>query len=114
VHVSVVGNPDDSVVVTVRGSLDLDSAAVLTATLDQVLERPVPRIVVDLSGVDFCDSKGLTAFIDGDRRASQAGGWLRLAAPAGTPLEVIEAVGLHWHVGVYPGVAEALAAHRDG
>ena len=38
-HVSVVDNTDASVVVTVRGNLDIDSAPVLTTTLDQVLER---------------------------------------------------------------------------
>ena len=80
-HVSVLGNPDDSVVVTVRGDLDIDSATVLTTTLDQVLERPVPRVVVDLSGVAFCDSTALSAFVVGHNRAAAAGGWLRLAAP---------------------------------
>ena len=62
-HVSVLEHPDDSVVVSVRGNLDIDSATVLTTTLDQVLKRPVPRVVVDLSGVEFCDSTGLSAFV---------------------------------------------------
>src|SRR4051794_586385 len=109
---SVIGNPDDPVVVTVRGNLDLDSAPVLDTTLDQVLQRPVPRIVVDLSGVEFCDSTGLSAFVVGHNRALSAGGWLRLAAPSDWMNHLLDTVGLTGRLGVYPGVADALAGHQ--
>ena len=108
-HVSVVGNPDDTVVITVRGNLDVDSAAVLTTTLDQVLDRPAPRVVVDLSGVEFCDSTGLSAFVIGHNRASATGGWLRLAAPGTFLAGLLRTVGLTARVGVFPTVAEALS-----
>ncbi len=111
-HVSVIGNPDDSVVVTVRGSLDVDSATVLSTTLDQVLDRPGPRIVVDLSGVEFCDSTGLGAFVTGHNRAHRAGGWVRLAAPGEWMTRLLDTVGLSARIGVYPTVADALAG-RD-
>lgn len=113
-HVSVLGNPDDSVVVTVRGNLDIDSASVLDATLNQVLERPAPRIVVDLSGVEFCDSTGLSAFVVGHNRASATGGWVRLAAPGAWLAQLLDTVGLTGRLGVYPGVAEALAGRPAG
>jgi anti-sigma B factor antagonist len=112
VHVSVLGDPDESVVVTVRGNLDIDSATVLTTTLDQVLERPVPRVVVDLSGVAFCDSTGLSAFVVGHNRATAAGGWLRLAAPSDWMARLLDTVGLTGRLGVYPGVADALAGRN--
>jgi anti-sigma B factor antagonist len=110
VHVSVLGNPDDSVILTVRGNLDVDSGTVLTTALDQVLSRPVPRVVVDLSGVEFCDSTGLSAFVVGHNRAADAGGWLRLAAPSSWMSQLLDTVGLSRRLGVYPGVADALAA----
>jgi anti-sigma B factor antagonist len=109
VHVSVVGNPDASVVVTIRGDLDIDSATVLTTTLDQVLDRPGARVVVDLAGVEFCDSTGLSAFVLGHNRARASGGWLRLAAPTPFLADLLETVGLAKRMGVYPTVAEALA-----
>lgn len=113
VHVSVVDNPDDSVVVTVRGNLDIDSATVLTTTLNQVLERPWPRIVVDLSGVEFCDSTGLSAFVVGHRRAGGAGGWVRLAAPSTWMAQLLHTVGLTTRIEVYPTVGDALADRRQ-
>ena len=106
---SVVGNPDDSVVISVRGDLDLDSAPVLTTTLEQVLDRARPCVVVDLSGVGFCDSIGLSAFVIGQRRAHDAGGFLRLAAPGAWLARLLDTVGLTRRIGVYPSVAEALA-----
>ncbi len=112
-HVSVIGNPDDSVVVTVRGQLDLDTAPVLSTTLDQVLDRDEPRIVVDLSEVEFCDSTGLSAFVAGHNQAERSGGWVRLAAPTDWMSRLIETVGLSGRIPVYPSVAEALSA-RDG
>jgi anti-sigma B factor antagonist len=112
-HVSVVGNPDDSVVVTVRGHLDLDSAPVLSTTLDQVLDRPHPRVVVDLSGVEFCDSIGLSAFVVGQRRATDTGGWIRFAAPSAWLGGLLDTVGLSERIGVYPTVADALAGRRE-
>jgi anti-sigma B factor antagonist len=109
VHVSVLGNPDDSVVVTLRGDLDLDTAAVLTTALDGVLDRPAPCVVVDLSGVEFCDSIGLSAFVVGHRRAVATGGWLRLAAPSDWMRRLLGTVGVSSRLDIYPGVADALA-----
>ena len=114
VHVSVLDYPDDSVVVTVRGNLDIDSAAVLTTTLDQVLDQPQPRIVVDLSGVEFCDSTGLSAFVVGHRRAGAAGGWVRLAAPSAWLTRLLDTVGLSSRLAVYPTVGDALAGRDSG
>ncbi len=112
-HVSVVDNTDFSVVVTVRGDLDLDSGTTLATTLDQVLQRPAPRIVVDLSGIEFCDSTGLSALVAGHNRAAAVGGWLRLAAPGDFLGRLLDTAGLTPRLAVYASVGDALAG-RDG
>ena len=109
-HVSVIGNPDDSVVVAMRGSLDRESATVLSTTLDQVLDRPAPRVVIDLSEVEHCDADGLSAFVTGHDRAALTGGWLRLAAPGEGLALLLGRPGFPGRVGVHPSVAEALGA----
>lgn len=108
-HVSVMGNPDDSVLVTVRGNLDIDSSAVLTTALDQVLDQHAPRVVIDLSGIEFCDSIGLSAFVTGWSRATAKGGWLRLAAPGDFLAQLLDTVGITGRVGVYATVGDAIA-----
>jgi len=110
VQVSVIGNPDDTVVVTMRGSLDMSSSTVVSTTLDQVLDRPGPRVVVDLAGVEFCDSSGLGAFVTGHDRAAAAGGWLRLAAPDDWLAGLTDTAELRRRIGVHPSVAAALEA----
>jgi anti-sigma B factor antagonist len=112
VHVSVVDNSDESVVVTIRGNLDIDSGTTLTTTLDQVLDRPAPRVVVDLSGIEFCDSTGLSALVVGHNRAAADGGWLRLAAPGEFLERLLGTVGLTSRLAVYPTVGDALVG-RD-
>jgi anti-anti-sigma factor len=103
-----------AVVVTVRGHLDLDSAPSLAAKLDEALSKPQPRVVVDLAGVEFCDSIGLSTFVVGHNRARAGGGWLRLAGPGEFLERLLDTVGLTTRIGVYPTVADALADRPDG
>ncbi|WP_340682778.1 STAS domain-containing protein [Amycolatopsis coloradensis] len=50
-------------IITVSGDLDLVTTGSLKAELSQALD-PVPSsMVVDLNGVDFCDSTGLSTLI---------------------------------------------------
>lgn len=109
-HVSVIDNPDGTVVVAVRGDLDVDSGEMLLTSLERALAVPAPRIVVDLSGVGFCDSTGLGAFVTGHNRAAGAGGWLRLAAPNEWLAGLLGTVGLTRRLRVHDSVADALSA----
>ncbi|WIM99200.1 STAS domain-containing protein [Actinoplanes oblitus] len=98
-----------AVVAEVRGNLDLDSAPELAACLNEALAAPRPHIVVDLAGVEFCDSIGLSTFVVGHNRAEAAGGWLRLAAPGEFLERLLDTLGLATRLGVYPTVDDALA-----
>ena len=55
-------------VLEVAGELDLSSAPELCARIEQALHR-APRVVVDLSGLEFCDSTGLRALLGAARVA---------------------------------------------
>ncbi|MEU4420490.1 STAS domain-containing protein [Actinoplanes sp. NPDC024001] len=112
-YVSLAEEPG-AVVVTVRGHLDLDSAPALATKLDEALSRPRPQVVVELSGVEFCDSIGLSTFVVGHNRARASGGWLRLAAPGEFMERLLDTVGLTHRIGVYPSVEDALANRPDG
>jgi anti-sigma B factor antagonist len=68
-------------VLAARGELDLATAPRLTALLDATRDNGMRRVLVDLSGVDFCDSTGLRALIGAATEVRAAGG--RLAVTAG-------------------------------
>ncbi|MFD4552675.1 STAS domain-containing protein [Streptomyces sp. NPDC058466] len=55
---------------------------------------PRPRIVVDLSRVTFMDSTGINIFIAAHRSLTEAGGWIRLAAPTEAVLRLLQIVGV--------------------
>jgi anti-sigma B factor antagonist len=68
-------------VLAARGELDLATAPRLTALLDATRSNGTRRVLVDLSGVEFCDSTGLRALIGAAVEVRAAGG--RLAITAG-------------------------------
>ena len=54
---------DDSVVLRLTGELDIESAAVLARVMREPATAAASRIVLDLSGVDFIDSTGISALV---------------------------------------------------
>ena len=110
VDVSVFDHPDDGVaVVALRGQLDIDTAANLRGALRTALERPVPRIVVDMSEVEFVDSTALAVLIEARSKLGNRRAFL-LAGPSLETKRALEISGLDRHFSLYDSVPEALAA----
>src|SRR3712207_5009157 len=100
----------DVAVLRLSGELDADTAPQLHATLADLLDRTVPRIVVDLSDLKFCDSVGLSAFITSKQVIAARGGWLSFAGANPFLLQLMETVGLSRYFAVFPEVDDAIAA----
>jgi len=58
------------------GELDFESAPEFRSRLDCLDLRAGERLVLDLSGLEFCDSSGLSAFIAAQHRATDRGATL--------------------------------------
>lgn len=99
---------DDLIVVVLRGELDLVDAAGLAGALGVVTEIE-PRIIVDLSGLEFIDAAGVAALSRGRRAARAAGGELLLAAPQRPVQRVLTLIWETIGSEVYASVAEATA-----
>src|SRR5690348_512080 len=100
--VAVTGT--DPVVLSLSGQLDLDTEADLRTAFDELAARGCRRVVVDLSGLDFCDSIGLSTIVVGHRLCVSDGGWLRLAAPGEFMRRLLSSVGITGSVPVYRSV----------
>jgi len=109
-QVTVTDHRCDVAVLRLIGDLDADTATTLHTKLGELLERPVPRIVVDLADLKFCDSVGLSAFITCKQVIAARGGWLSLAGANPFLLQLIETVGLSRYFAVFPEVEDAIAA----
>ncbi|MEU9919634.1 STAS domain-containing protein [Streptomyces sp. NPDC051001] len=91
---SVVSTAADGIrVLTLAGEIDRDTGQPLRQALD-TSGTPHPRIVVDLSRVTFMDSTGINIFIAAHRSLTEAGGWIRLAAPTEAVLRLLQIVGV--------------------
>jgi len=60
-------------VVAVSGELDLASSATLDQQLTRMLDAAAALVVVDLRGLEFMDSTGLSTLVKAHQRAEQAG-----------------------------------------
>lgn len=68
-------------VIHVEGDIDLATSPSLQGALAKALEQS-SSIVVDVAGVHFIDSSGLSTLVWGHRGAQEAGGSLRIRRPS--------------------------------
>ena len=89
------------------GELDIASAPALRDQLLSLLRPSSAPLVLDLSGVSFCDASGLAVLVNTGRRARLLGGFLRLAAVSPPADRVLNLTGLHRHLAIFPTVQAA-------
>jgi anti-sigma B factor antagonist len=86
---------DDHTIVTICGEIDLYTAPRLHSELAGLLaEGMPPRVVIDMSGVEFCDSTGMNVLLSCLRRARERGGELEIAAPKPAVRKILQVTGL--------------------
>ncbi len=98
----------DASVVRLAGELDLHNVAAIRAALTEAATDEKPRVVVDLTLVEFMDSTTLGALVEARKRLSD--GTLLLAAPGLQPRRALTHAGLDRHFTVAESVDEALAS----
>jgi len=82
-------------IMSVAGEIDLYTAPRLHSELMAALSAGAPlRLVVDMTGVEFCDSTGMNVLLAAHRRAREAGGELQLASPRSAIRKVLQVTGL--------------------
>lgn len=97
-------------VATISGDLDIACVPVLREQLLGVLGPHANRMIIDMSGVTFCDASGLAVLVGVDRRARLLDGVLRLAAPAPPVATVLHLTGLDSHFQVFATLWAAIRA----
>ena len=80
---------------TICGEIDLYTAPRLHSELAGLLvEGMPPRVIIDMSGVEFCDSTGMNVLLSCLRRARERGGDLEIAAPKPAVRKILQVTGL--------------------
>lgn len=76
------------------GEIDLYTAPTLQAELMAALGASPASLIVDMSGVEFCDSTGINVLLAAHRHARERGGELQLARPGTATRRVLQVTGL--------------------
>lgn len=105
IHSKVLG--DGIAVLKLVGKLNMVSAPQLREVISSAVLAGNPRIAVDLSDVDFMDSSGLGALVNGLKSTRQAGGDLRIASPTEQVKLVLELTNLDRVLTAYDNAEEA-------
>jgi len=85
---------DRGVVLALFGELDVVSAPTLEQTLSEVLVQPHARVMLDLNGLRFVDSAGVSVLIKAKQHAETNGRILVLRRPTEQLERVFALVGL--------------------
>jgi anti-sigma B factor antagonist len=105
----VVQNRDGHVLVRATGELDLSSAPSLTAAAEDALGDGYPLLLLDLSGVSFMDSTGLSALLAIHREAEARSAHAAIIAPGDNPRRVLEMLGVEQVLHIYDTLEAAVA-----
>ncbi len=80
---------------TIAGEIDLYTAPRLQSEFTRLLEETSPDLVViDMSGVEFCDSTGMNVLLSALKRLKERGGALEVAAPRPAVRKILQVTGL--------------------
>lgn len=78
--VTAQAHPEHLVALVAAGEIDRDSRDQLRRAADEAMAGGMSRVILDVGAVTFCDSSGLSLFIDLHRQARSRDGWFRLVA----------------------------------
>ena len=86
--------PTGEAVVDFGGELDIATAEAAVRYVRQVIDRHRGLVIVDLTGLRFCDARGLNALLRMARYAERAACPFRLASPSPSLVKIMRITGL--------------------
>src|SRR3954454_4142939 len=107
--------PDDGIrLITVTGEIHVTTAPDFSARLSEAIAAGSRGVVIDLSGVVFIDSTGLSVLLNGLRRVTRAQGRMALVISNPTVLRLFEVTRLDSTFDIQPSREAALARVQTG
>ena len=109
-ELTVQHEPSDlgSAILAVSGDVTFSTAAELRRSLDEALEGSPRGLLVDISGVDFIDSSGLSALLTASLEMRRHGGRLALVHATGQYPSILRFKGVERLIDVFDSRDSAL------
>ena len=100
----------DCTVVSAVGEVDVFTAPSLDEALSEVISGGSTCLIVDLSGVDFLDSTGLSVLVKALKRVRESEGSLDVVVSADRVAKVFRLTGLDKVIPLHATLADALGS----
>lgn len=105
---------NDVAILSVNGRVDTAGAGRLLEAINEQITAEYIRLVIDLKKVDFLNSAGIKALVQGARIARQQGGDFRIANAQAQVKYVLNLAGIDGVIKVYSNVVGATASYFPG
>jgi anti-sigma B factor antagonist len=99
-------------IIEVDGEIHVSTAPEFSGVLSAAIAGGRTQLVLDLTGVMFIDSTGLTVLLNALRRVTRAGGRMTLVCTNPTVLRLFEITRLNSTFDIHADVESALAASQ--
>jgi anti-sigma B factor antagonist len=103
------GSDSGADVAVVSGEIHVSTAPRFRAALEAIIERSDGALVLDMSGVEFIDSTGLSVLLSGLRQLGQRGGRMALVCTNPTVLRLFQITSLDTTFDIFADRAAAIA-----
>lgn len=102
-------------IVTAEGGVSLHTSPQLRELIENAIQEwdDSPQLVVDFTGVEFCDSAGLGVLVTTYKRVQHRGGRFVLVCPPGPVLRLLRISGLDTVFPVHSRLDEAVSGTLD-
>ncbi len=101
---------DGVTVLAPRGDIDMSRAPSFREHVRRAINAGAPKVVIDLSEVEYMDSSGLATLVEAMRNAKQASVGLMLCGLHQKVLAIFEIARLHHFFEIVATVEDAIAA----
>jgi anti-sigma B factor antagonist len=85
-----VHHVNDETKVSIRRSLDINSAPALAEEIDKIVATRPARVICDLSELDLIDSSGVAALVKLYKGVRAAGGGFKISGARDQPLAIFK------------------------
>jgi anti-sigma B factor antagonist len=98
----------DAVVLSAAGIVDMAAAPTLTDKIRAILRRRPAALVIDLSGVTFLATAGMSVLMEAYRKSEELAICLRVVAQGPVTVKSMQLLGIDDLLAIYPTVSTAL------
>ena len=86
--------PTGEVIADIRGELDIATTEMAVSYVTDIIDNHHGPVIVNLTGLEFCDAQGLSALLRMANHAEQTGHPFILASPSPRLLKLMQTTGV--------------------